>query len=150
MFDELVRQKIELAPLKGRNDLRGSENPDLYTSLVSDDVVKLPPNCVSLTKGVREREKRKTSISIFHRIFPSNVPTSLSLLLHLQGNIYQGFCFQEIYFHSRIHYKILSLSLSLFFFLPPLPLSLHRSRTEKQISSIDRTIIETHLRIFNA
>lgn len=115
MFDELVRQKIELAPLKGRNDLRGSENPDLYTSLVSDDVVKLPPNCVSLTKGVREREKRKTSISIFHRIFPSNVPTSLSLLLHLQGNIYQGFCFQEIYFHSRIHYKILSLSVSLLF-----------------------------------
>lgn len=133
MFDELVRQKIELAPPKGRSDLRGSENPDLYTSLVSDDVVKLHRTLRVSNEGRRKKEKKKKHPFRFSTAFSVCIPSSSREISSR---------FQEIYFHSRIEIK--SCTLSSFFPPSPLPLSLNRTRTERSRSNV----IETHLRIF--
>lgn len=115
---------------------------------------KITPNSwlrVSLTKGVR-KEKKKTPISIFHRIFrrtcassPSPPPSPPS-----PGKYLSGILFQEIYFHSRIRYrgKISILSFS-FFFSPFMSSSFSETETDLVNRSDDHPI-ETHLGIFNA
>ena len=90
MFDELVRQKIELAPegRKGKRssvgDAGGTENLDLCRSLVSDDVVKLhriPVRAALIKREGKTRPCRRSTFRIDRRH-------------RLQGNIYTSeiFC----------------------------------------------------------
>lgn len=115
---------------------------------------KITPNSwlrVSLTKGVRkEKKKHPFRFSTAFSVERAHPPLLLLLLLLLQGNIYQGFCFQEIYFHSRIRYrgKISILSFS-FFFSPFMSSSFSETETDLVNRSDDHPI-ETHLGIFNA
>lgn len=110
MFDELVRQKIELASLGGlgRTIFEGTENPDLCLRLVSDDVVKLHRTLVRVV--LIKRRKRNPVDARF---------SASTVLYRLLGNICQksSFCFQEIYFHFHPSFDVGS-GIFLFFPLP--------------------------------
>lgn len=99
MFDELVRQKIELASLGGlgRTIFEGTENPDLCLRLVSDDVVKLHRTLVRVV--LIKRRKRNPVDARF---------SASTVLYRLLGNICQksSFCFQEIYFHFHPSFDV--------------------------------------------
>lgn len=143
MFDELVRQKIELAPPKGRYDLRGSENPDLYTEFSVRWRRKITPNSNEESEK-RKRKKKKDAHFGFPPHFPFNV--------HISPSSSSSSFSREISIRDSVSKKFISThastiksrySLSSFFPPPPPSLSLHR--TETDLVEIDRDPIWEYL-----